>query len=195
MPVSSSTSAAFPCSLSRSASRLYPSKRFYDGSLFRDCSHFFMSGPQVCSPPRSFLPLRLIAAGQPRLLRPSRTCFVASAWLLQLFFRGLLSVHSRYGQHARGVAKRPFPSKAPTALLPPLPLRLLPGGANQFPGGSCTRCSPAPFTAHCFAINRIVSRLPDNRAVIGVLARMGRHASTSLPDPLRSASSTLPLSG
>jgi hypothetical protein len=37
------------------------------------------SGPQVCSPPRSFLPLRLIVAGQPRLLRPSRTCFVASA--------------------------------------------------------------------------------------------------------------------
>jgi hypothetical protein len=30
-------------------------------------------------PPRSFLPLRLIAAEQPRLLRPSRTCFVASA--------------------------------------------------------------------------------------------------------------------
>ena len=32
--------------------------------------------------------------------------------------------------------KRPFTSKAPTALLPPPPLRLLPGGANQFPGGS-----------------------------------------------------------
>src|SRR5260370_18340803 len=29
--------------------------------------------------PESFLPLRLIAAGQPRLLRPSRTCVVASA--------------------------------------------------------------------------------------------------------------------
>jgi hypothetical protein len=29
---------------------------------------------------------------------------------------------------------RPFASKAPTALLPPLPIRLLPGGANQFPG-------------------------------------------------------------
>jgi hypothetical protein len=52
---------------------------------------------------------------------------------------GLLSVHSCYGLHARGVAKRPFPSKAPTASLPPLPFRLLPGGANQFPGGSCTR--------------------------------------------------------
>jgi len=37
------------------------------------------SGPHVCSPPRSFLPLRLIVAGQPRLLPPSRTCFVTSA--------------------------------------------------------------------------------------------------------------------
>jgi hypothetical protein len=27
---------------------------------------------------------------------------------------------------------------APTASLPLLPLRLLPGGANHFPGGSCT---------------------------------------------------------
>jgi hypothetical protein len=25
--------------------------------------------------------------------------------------------------------------------------------ANQFPGGSCTRCSPAPFTAHCYVNN------------------------------------------
>jgi transposase len=27
----------------------------------------------------------------------------------------------------------------PTASLPPPPFQLLPGGANQFPGGSCTR--------------------------------------------------------
>src|SRR5262249_52946778 len=45
---------------------------------------------------------------------------------------------------------RPSTPKAPTGLLPPLPLRLLPGGANQFPGGSCTRWSPAPFTAHYY---------------------------------------------
>jgi hypothetical protein len=34
----------------------------------------------------------------------------------------------------RRVAMRPSTSKAPTASLPPLPIRLLPGGANQFPG-------------------------------------------------------------
>ena len=53
--------------------------------------------------------------------------------------QGWNSIYSRYGLHARRVAKRPSTSKATTALLPPLPLRLLPGGANQFPGGSFTR--------------------------------------------------------
>src|SRR5262249_53933171 len=36
------------------------------------------SGLRVCSPPRSFLPLRDTAAEQLRLLRPSRTCCVTS---------------------------------------------------------------------------------------------------------------------
>ena len=49
-------------------------------------------------------------------------------------FRGLLGVHSRYGLPARGVAKRPFPSKAPTASLPPPPLRLLPAGTTRVAG-------------------------------------------------------------
>ena len=38
-----------------------------------------------------------------------------------------------------GPPKRSFTSKASTASLPPPPLRLLPAGANQLPGGSCTR--------------------------------------------------------
>ena len=59
--------------------------------------------------------------------------------LLHYAFRGLLSVHSRYGLSARGVAKRPFPSKAPAASLPPPPLRLLPAGTTELPGGSYTR--------------------------------------------------------
>ena len=72
-----------------------------------------------------------------------------SGRLLQPFFRGLLSVHSRYGLHARGVAKRPFTSKAPTASLPPLPLRLLAGGAKQFPGQLAIRERRAG--SHCSA--------------------------------------------
>ena len=49
LPVSSSTPSAFRRTLSSSAfsffSRICPSKRFLDGSLFRDCSHFFMFRP------------------------------------------------------------------------------------------------------------------------------------------------------
>ena len=40
---------------------------------------------------------------------------------------------------------RPFPSKASAASSPLPLLRLLPGGANQLPGGTCTRCRPSPF--------------------------------------------------
>src|ERR1019366_6609045 len=75
--------------------------------------------------------------------------------LLHYQFRGLLSVHSRYNLQTRQVAfMRPSTPEAPTALLPPPPLRLLPGGAIQFPGGFISRCGPVPFTAHC---NRLVA--------------------------------------
>src|ERR1039457_4340103 len=84
-------------------------------------------------------PGKFDGAGARRSPSPAAFPVKKSGRLLQLFFRGLLSVHSCYGLHARRVAKRPSPPKAPTASLPPLPLRLLPGGANQFPVGSCTR--------------------------------------------------------
>src|ERR1035437_5194244 len=48
-----------------------------------------------------------------------------------------------------GPLMRPSPPEAPTAVLPLPPLRLLPVGAIQFPGGFISRCGPAPFTAHC----------------------------------------------
>jgi len=59
--------------------------------------------------------------------------------LLRCMFRGLLGVHSRCGRPARGVPWGPFPPKASTASLPPPPLRLLPAGATQLPGGFRTR--------------------------------------------------------
>jgi hypothetical protein len=62
----------------------------------------------------------------------------------------------------RGLLKRPSTPKAPTDSLPPLPLRLLPGGANQFPGGNFTRCGRTPFTAHRIMRGRHEeSRTPD----------------------------------
>src|SRR3954464_11634989 len=60
-------------------------------------------------------------------------------------FRGLLGVHSRCGLSARGATLWPFASKAPAVSLPPPPLRLLPAGAIQLPGGDCTRGRPAPY--------------------------------------------------
>src|SRR6266545_4125057 len=47
---------------------------------------------------------------------------------------------------------RPSTPEAPAALLPPPPLRLLPGGAIQFPGGFISRCGSAPFTAHRYRL-------------------------------------------
>jgi hypothetical protein len=46
---------------------------------------------------------------------------------------------------AKSPKKRPSTPEASAASLPPLLLRLLPGGANQFPGGILTHCEPAPF--------------------------------------------------
>jgi hypothetical protein len=55
MPVSSSTSSAFPRTLSGSASRVSPSKRFHDGSLFRDCRFLYVQAPRfACLPDRSY---------------------------------------------------------------------------------------------------------------------------------------------
>src|SRR5258708_22839979 len=39
----------------------------------------------------------------------------------------------------------PLPPEASTASLPPPLLRLLPGGTNQFPGGTCTHCGLNAF--------------------------------------------------
>jgi hypothetical protein len=46
---------------------------------------------------------------------------------------------------SRSRPRRPFAPKAPTVSLPPPPLRLLPAGATQLPGGTLTRKISAPF--------------------------------------------------
>jgi len=51
---------------------------FITDRLFETAAISLCSG-QVCSPPRSSLPLRPTVAEQPRLLHPSKTCFVTSA--------------------------------------------------------------------------------------------------------------------
>jgi hypothetical protein len=76
-PVSSTVSSAFPNKIWVGFPRLLRLKRLLAAELFEDADISLCSGLQVCAPPRSSLPLRT-PAGQPGLLRPSRTRFVAS---------------------------------------------------------------------------------------------------------------------
>jgi hypothetical protein len=46
---------------------------------------------------------------------------------------------------SRSRSRRPVPPEASTVSLPPPPLRLLPAGATQLPGGTCTRKISAPW--------------------------------------------------
>jgi hypothetical protein len=68
-----------PKTLFRSASRWYPRTRFFRGLFLEVADISLCSGLRVCSPPRSLPPLRIFPAGQPRLLHPGLSCFVASA--------------------------------------------------------------------------------------------------------------------
>ena len=52
---------------------------------------------------------------------------------------------TRCGLPARGATLWPFASVAPAASSPPPPLRLLPAGANQVPGGDRTHGRPLPY--------------------------------------------------
>jgi|HubBroStandDraft_1064217.scaffolds.fasta_scaffold09468_3 hypothetical protein len=57
--------------------------------------------------------------------------------LLHRLFRGLLCVYCTLRPaDSPSRLKRPSTSEAPATSSPPVPLRLLPGGANQFPGGT-----------------------------------------------------------
>jgi len=67
---------------------------------------------------------------------------------LHCLFRGLHGIYSITACMLAESPARPSTPEAPAASLPPQLLRLLPGGANQFPGGNFTHCWPAPFTAH-----------------------------------------------
>src|SRR5215469_3496381 len=58
--------------------RAFPAKRFHDGSLFRDGSDFVMFRPPSLLASPIVPTAALTVAEQPRLLRPSTTCFVTS---------------------------------------------------------------------------------------------------------------------
>jgi hypothetical protein len=62
-------------------------------------------------------------------------------------FRGLLSVYSRYGLHARRVANATFYTEGFSSFVASAAASLLPGGANQFPGGFTPAVDHRLFTA------------------------------------------------
>ena len=88
---------------------------------------------------------------------------------------------------------RPITPEASAASLPPLLLRLLPGGAIQFPGGIYTHCGPTPFTAH--DIPRIFGMISRGwEAGVKALDRVAASAAADGLDTGR-ASARLLLSG
>src|SRR6266498_4078764 len=68
--------------------------------------------------------------------------------LLHYMFRGLLSVHSRYGLHARQVAYATLYTGGSDGFVSFTAAPIASGWSEQFPGGTFTRSEPAPFTAH-----------------------------------------------
>ena len=80
VPVSSPTTAAFPPFGPGWRSTMSVQRLQY-GALFEAAVIRACSGPQVCSPPRSLLPLRYSTARQPWFLRPSFSWFITSPCL------------------------------------------------------------------------------------------------------------------
>jgi hypothetical protein len=77
LPVSAHTTAAFPpCGPGRRSTMSV--QRLQYGALCEAVVMSSCAGPQVCSPPRSLLPLRFPPAGQPWFLRPSLSWVVTS---------------------------------------------------------------------------------------------------------------------
>jgi hypothetical protein len=76
-PVSSHSNIGLPWTLTGRLSHFYPAKRFHAGSYFGTAVIPLCSGPQVCLPYRSLLPLSFLT-GQLWLFLPSISQFVTS---------------------------------------------------------------------------------------------------------------------
>ena len=60
-------------------------------------------------------------------------------------FRGLLSVYSRYGLHARLVAFATFCTRGFSSFVASTAVLIATGWNEQVPGGFNSRCGPSPF--------------------------------------------------
>src|ERR1019366_6050857 len=118
--------------------------------------HRLSAGCRACPPEPPALPLRCRGVHWTAV----------SASRKKAVTNGLLPPVGEYVPHRRAGLYR-FSEKA--ASLPPPLLRLLPGGAIQFPGGFISRCGPVPFTAYCNRLFtstirrsiRFCGRMPD----------------------------------
>ena len=63
-------------------------------------------------------------------------------------FRGLLSVYSRYGLHARQVAYATLYTRGFSSLVASTAALIATGWSEPVPGRVYSRCGPPPFTAH-----------------------------------------------
>jgi hypothetical protein len=70
------------------------------------------------------------------------------------------------------------------SFLPPLPPRLLPGGANQFPGGNCTREPMDPAAYQCSGLNLTTSPSVGNSDSCMVLLPSGFHRPSTAKDEM-----------
>ena len=78
---------------------------------------------------------------------PSTAAFprFAAGQLLHHPFRGLHSVHFRYGLQTRQVAKATLYTRGFSSFVASTTAPIATGWSEQFPGGTFTRCGPAPF--------------------------------------------------
>src|SRR6266496_1487879 len=78
---------------------------------------------------------------------PSASAFpeIQAGRLLHHPFRGLLSVHSRYGLHARRVAIATLYTGGSGGFVTSTAAPIATGWSEQFPGETFTRCGPTPF--------------------------------------------------
>src|SRR5882724_12098914 len=87
---------------------------------------------------------------------PSASAFprFTAGRLLHHRFRGLLSVYSCYGLHARQVAIATLCTRGFSSLVASTAALIATGWSEPVPGRVYPRCGPAPFTAH--PITRLV---------------------------------------
>src|SRR5215217_7338080 len=91
------------------------------------------------------------------MLPPALAAFPATGRtrLLRYQFRGLIGCSlSLRPARSRVAPRATFASKAPAASLPPPPLRLLPAGATQLPGGPRNPLKTSSFSrrTHCIGV-------------------------------------------